>query len=494
MRTVILAAVVASLGAGCRRDAAPPSLQIVGEAARPRLGEDAGRSPYFDGHAVTLRAARGEILGLTILHRGGPLQLTIDGIAVALAEAEAVTVRRPSTALWGPGRGAGAYPELLRPAAAPSGGAGFVELTVPRDATPGRHVGELTVDDRRISVALEVVAVTLPPLDHAPRVWAYYDPRELRWTDGDAASERACVALLRRHGVLLAPDLSVEDWASHRDAYADVARLPARLSDDPATAATEVKAWLAATAGTGQVPFGIPVDEPRTAAAQARVAAVGAAVRAAGGGPGRFLMAVTDAPRLAYDGVVDLYLSPKAPRLDDGGRVGAAERWTYNGAPPRAGAMTLDAEGPALRTWGWIAWRWKIPVWYVWDALYWHDRHNRHGAPLPGKALVLGDAISFDDGEDHGDLDGVLALPDGHGGCVPTLRLATLRRGLQDRALLELAAACAPDAASAVAARMVPRALGDADGTSAGSWPTDDAAWEAARQELLTVAAGCARP
>jgi hypothetical protein len=201
-------------------------------------------------------------------------------------------------------------------------------------------------------------------------------------------------------------------------------------------------------------------------------------------------MAVTDVPRLAYDGAVDLYISPKVPRLGDGGVVGAAQRWTYNGAPPRAGAMTLDADGPALRTWGWIAWRWKVPVWYVWDALYWHDRHDRHGAPLPGKALTLADAISFDDGEDHGNLDGVLALPDGHGGCQPTLRLATLRRGLQDRALLELASACAADEAAAIAARLVPRALGDADDGDA-SWPSDEAPWEAARQQLLVLAARC---
>jgi hypothetical protein len=150
--------------------------------------------------------------------------------------------------------------------------------------------------------------------------------------------------------------------------------------------------------------------------------------------------------------------------------------------------MVLDAETPGTRTWGWIAWRWQIPIWYVWDALYWHDRHNRRGAPLPGRALDPDrDPVSFNDGEDHGNFDGVLALP----GCQPTLRLAALRRGYQDLALLELAAACNRPAAEQLAAELVPRALGDAGATS--SWPSDEAAWEAARQKLI-VLAGCQPP
>jgi hypothetical protein len=123
----------------------------------------------------------------------------------------------------------------------------------------------------------------------------------------------------------------------------------------------------------------------------------------------------------------------------------------------------------------------------VWDALYWHDRHNRKGAPLPGRAFSHDDATSFDDGDDHGNLDGVLALP-APGGCQPTLRLAALRRGLQDRLLLDLAAACDPVATAALAASLVPRALGDAPVSGDPAWPTDEAAWEQARRKLLALA------
>jgi hypothetical protein len=193
-------------------------------------------------------------------------------------------------------------------------------------------------------------------------------------------------------------------------------------------------------------------------------------VREAGGGPDRFLYAVTADPELGSD--VDLYISLHAKLAD------RATRWTYNGAPPYAGSMVVDAAPPGPRTWGWIGWRWRIPIWYVWDALYWRDRHNKKGAFDPSR-----DAVSFDDGDDHGNFDGVLALP----GCQPTLRLAALRRGLQDRALLELAAACAPEETAELAGRIVPRALGDAGDHI--SWPTDESVWEKARRTLLQLAA-----
>ena len=106
---------------------------------------------------------------------------------------------------------------------------------------------------------------------------------------------------------------------------------------------------------------------------------------------------------------------------------------------------------------------------------------------MSSRKLDLRDPISFDDGEDRGNLDGVLALP----GCQPTLRMAALRRGYQDHQLLELAAACNKPAADQVAADLVPRALGDAG--SKPSWPSDEAPWEAARRRLIELAS-CAKP
>ncbi len=500
-----------ALSPGCKRPEPGPDLQILGESARLRTTDPvSATSPWFDGIQISLVAARGEILGLQVWHRGGgPVVLALgpqgaslqsagaapqasqasqapqasgagasSGVQVRGYAVERLEVRRPSTALYGGSHGAGAYPDGLSPAEAPATNPAYFELEIERDAAPGVVSGELDAVGRRIPVTLTISPVTLPPLPL--RVWAYENSQESTWAGSD---ERACIAMFRAYGVLLSPDVHLEDWPARRDLLAGVHDVPVWISADPALAGDQVKSWIAVFSGTGQVPFAIPIDEPRRPEQRRRVRALADVVRAAGGGPTSFRFAVTDTPHAEYGDAIDLYLSPDAAHLA-GDQVA---RWTYNGAPPRAGAMVLDAEPPGMRTWGWIAWRWQIPIWYVWDALYWHDRHNRKGAPLPGRAFDAHDAVSFDDGEDHGNLDGVLALP----GCRPTLRLAALRRGYQDRALLELAAACDRPAAERIAAELVPRALGDAGATAA--WPADEAAWEGARRRLLELAS-CQAP
>lgn len=467
---------------GCGRPDPGPALQIVGESTRLRITDPVpATSPWFDGHRVAVIAARGEIVGLQVLHRGGgPVALAFPrsgAVQVRGYAVEAFEVRRPSTAMYGGGHGAGRYAEGLSPQAAPATDPAYFEIEIARDAPPGAVAGELTVSGRAIPVALTIAPVTLPPLP--VRVWAYEDPREVAWAGSD---ESACIARLRSYGILLSPDVRLEDWPARQARLAGdpgIHDVPVWISDDPAQAAEQVKRWIEIFAGTGQVPFAIPIDEPHRPELRRKLRALADAVRAAGGGPPRFRLAVTDDPHPEYGDTIDLYISPLAAHLT-GDRVA---RWTYNGAPPYAGAMVLDAEAPGMRTWGWIAWRWQIPIWYVWDALYWHDRHNLRGATLPGRALdPRRDAVSFDDGEDHGNLDGVLVQP----GCQPTLRLAALRRGYQDHALLELAAACNRPAAEQVAAQLVPRALGDAG--SRPSWPSDEAPWEAARQKLIELA------
>ena len=127
--------------------------------------------------------------------------------------------------------------------------------------------------------------------------------------------------------------------------------------------------------------------------------------------------------------------------------------------------MILDTDGVALRTWGWIAYRYGIELWYAWEGLYFSDRYNG-GAPT----AVFEQAITFDErrkgGEDFGNGDGVLAYP----GPLPSLRLKALRRGLQDRLLLlELERCGGGKEARAIAEKLVPRALGEAEVTP--SWP-----------------------
>ncbi|MCW5806888.1 MAG: hypothetical protein KIT31_31305 [Deltaproteobacteria bacterium] len=487
------------LGCGGRRDDATaavdpgPDLQVLGESSRIRLEDPVpATSPWFDGARVTLVAARGETLGLQVLHRDSDaVALTVDGAGVRAFTVASLPVVRPSTALYSGTRPPGTYADVLTPAtAAPTSNPAYFEVVVPPTAEPGLHRGELLVGTRRFPVELTVAPVTLPPL--SPSVWAYEDPREFGWTDAEpqlidravpTPRERACVALFREHGVVLAPDLPLAWWPTRKELLAGFPHIPVVLPDDAAQIAGDVRGWIAATRGTGQLPFAIPVDEPRTAEARAKVRAIGDAVHAAGGGLTTFRMAVTAEPHPDFGSAVDLHISWNAAHLTGD----TSARWTYNGAPPFAGSMTLDAASPGTRTWGWIAHRYDIPVWYVWDALYWHDRHNRRGAPLPGRAFDPRDPVTFDDGEDHGNLDGVLALPSPTG-CIPTLRLAALRRGLLDRALLALASRCSPSKTAALATRLIPVALADAPRASPPSWPLSDLPFELARRELLDLA------
>ncbi len=505
--------------AGCREAAvasSPPSLQIMAEADRRSSAEPiAGSSPIFDGTTVRLRAARGEIVGLTVWQRErAEVSLTFAEAAVQVAgfEVQWTKVSRPSTAMYGGSRGAADYPDALIPSPAPRSDPAYFDLAVSSDASAGLRRGTLRVGARAIPVELTIAPVQLPPLAKAPWVWAYYDPRELAWRRGAAidsdaafADEERCAAMFRDHGVMATPELVPETWPRRRALVAGSRYVPVMLPSAPAEMAAAAAFWSAALAPTDQLAFAIPIDEPRQEARRLEVRALGEALQRARGAeaPPRLLLAVTDEPRPIYGDAVDIFISPRA--ISRHAAPIRAERWTYNGNPPYAGSMVVDAGNADLRTWGWIGWRWQIPLWYVWDALYWHDRHNakRAGLPRPGRAMRPGDSVTFDDGEDHGNFDGALALPgpigDGDGvdagdgsPCLSTLRLKTLRRGLQDRQLLEAASctAASRQRAADLAAALIPFALADA---FAASWrrPITSARWAEVHGQLLDLAAAC---
>lgn len=489
--------VAAAALAACQTRPAGPALTVVGEGTRPRWTDALpAASPFFDGARVRLRAARGEVLGVHVVRAGRGqaavgLDLVAAGVTVTAFAVDHHTVALPSTAMYGGSRGPGRYPDRLRPSSQPvaAARAAFFDVAVAGGAAVGVHGGWLTVGDQRWPVELVVEDVDLPALDAPARAWAYYDAREIsraHQVERGAATfavERAYAALFRAHGVIASPELTPQSWAERRELVAGLPFVPVLLPVEPGPLAAEVRAWLELTAGSGQVPFAIPIDEPRAIVDQLRVRARAGWVRAAGGGPGRFLYAVTQRPSWLLGPDVDLHISPFAAGVVPGA-------WTYNGTPPWAGAMVLDAADPGARTWGWIGFRHDVPVWYVWDALYWRDRYNRGRDAAPFTDLV-GDPRTFDDGEDHGNLDGVLAYP-GDGGPLPSLRLKAVRRGLQDRALLEALAACAGrPAAQAIAREVVPRALAHARRGERPTWSADEAVWEAGRQRALDALVAC---
>jgi len=475
-RGAVLAAGLAALTA-CQVQGGPP-LQVLTETARPRWRDDLpATSAIFDGVTVRLRGARGEVLGVEVLR---PPADPVD-VALTLADADVrgfavdhAVVTSPSTVLYGRSRGAGRYPDRLTPVAGAiaTQRMAYFDVAIPEAAVVGVHRGELVVGDRRFPVELTVEPVTLPAIDAQPWVWAYYNPNEIARVIGsrDAATtlaaERDYAALLRSYGVIASPELTADSWDARRDLVAGLRYVPVLLPREQPALDAEVRGWIARTAGTGVVPFAIPVDEPRTAEAQARVRELSGWVRAAGGGPGRFLYAVTHGPTPALGDAIDVYIASDAVR---GGTLPPERAWTYNGAPGWAGAMVVDADDAGtLRSWGWLGFAHDIPLWYVWDAFYWRDRHNRGRDLAPAHDLVA-DPLTFDDGEDHGALDGVLAYP----GPLPSLRLAQLRRGLTDRLLLEAAAARV--GRPAVLALIPPR------------WPTSDAAWQHLRDRIYPL-------
>ena len=466
-------AIALALIAACQVQPPGPALQVLTETARPR-GTDAlpARSAIFDGAVVRLRGVRGETLGIEVARVGrtaATVSLTLDGVDVRGFAVDHAVVQSPSTVMYGASRGAGTYPDRLTPVRGPvsTPRMAYFDVAIGADLAPGRYRGELVVDDRRWPVELTVDATVLPALDAQPWVWAYYDARELP----DADTEARTAALFRRHGVIASPELTADTWDARRAQVAGLRFVPVLLPREPEGIAADVPAWIARTAGTGVVPFAIPVDEPRRDDARAKVRAVSAQVRAAGGGPGRFLYAVTAGPHPALGDAIDVYIAPTAVR---GGVPAGTQAWTYNGAPGWAGAMVVDADDGTMRSWGWLGFVYDVPLWYVWDALYWRDRHNRGRDRAPTHDLLTS-SITFDDGEDHGALDGVLVYP----GPLPSLRLAQLRRGLLDRLLLEaVAARRGRDVALAIARTVVP-----AEGPP--RWPADDAAWERLRVQLL---------
>jgi len=481
-----------------------PPVQVLGDSTRLRANEPSPKvSPFFDGERVHLRGARGETLGVEVRIADGRERLvTLElggGIGVKSFAVGALEVKEPSTDMYGPSTGRGRYPDVLRPTtgAVPSSELAYFDVVIPEHAEPGRYTGSLRIDQRALPVTLDVSRAKIV-LDHAPLVWVFYAPSELARLHGvpddDSPAELALEAryyeLFRAHGALLASDLSPARTAARRDFMHDVKYWPVAIDTSSDEAITrDTRAFIEEFRGTGVTPFAIPVDEPKTRAQKQRARHIADVIGAAGGGRPLLLRAVTDARDPIYGDAIDLYFSPdNFPAVAAEQRGSGVRFWTYNGRPPAAGSMILDTEGTALRTWGWIAQKYGIDLWYAWEGLYFSDRYNDR-TPTD----VLHDPVTFDErtnprgGSDFGNGDGLLAYPN----ALPSLRLKALRRGLQDRLLLrELERCGGSEAAQKLVARVVPRALGAAKGSP--SWSLSEPAWEAAREELLDdVEAAC---
>ncbi len=483
--------------AGC---SCAPDVQIVGATVKRIQGEEAPyRSEYFDGKSVKLRGVRGETLGLQVLlsdQEAKHLDLVFyaKGAHAQAFRVGFIDVKEPSTAMYGTSRGPGSYPDILFPVDLPTqiSGQAFIDIAISPHAEPGTLPGQLRVGEKQYPVELKVEPIRID-LSKDPLVWVFYLPREIARVHGVPEDdgeplleiEAGYHELFRRHGAYLATNLRPDRFPPRRKFVKNVRYWPAAV--DTSTEETiehDVKLWLEYFKDLDVTPFMIPVDEPATLNQRQRARWIAEVVGKSGGGRPRLLRGVTDSVHDIYGGVMDVYFSPRNfPKTAKRRRPRGERFWTYNGRPPGAGSMIIDTHGVALRTWGWIAYRYDIDLWYAWEGLYFSDRYN-NGGPTD----VLVDPITFDErsdgGEDYGNGDGLLAYP----GPLPSLRLKAMRRGLQDRLLLKKLELCGGHAqAQRVAERLVPVALGEAALDANPSWPLDEAPWERARYELLDL-------
>jgi hypothetical protein len=169
--------------------------------------------------------------------------------------------------------------------------------------------------------------------------------------------------------------------------------------------------------------------------------------------------------------------------------------WTYNGGEPYAGSQVIDTSGLGPRSWAWIAQRYGVECWLLWDACYFKDLYN--GCNTND---VWTDPITYDQRRsgatwpDWGNGDGTLfypGTPRGISGPVASMRLKSWRRGAQDYEYMWILDRYGRgDFVDGLVDGIIPYAFGDAEGRST-AWSKDAAVWEEARiamgNELASV-------
>lgn len=162
-------------------------------------------------------------------------------------------------------------------------------------------------------------------------------------------------------------------------------------------------------------------------------------------------------------------------------RIEAGEKaWFYHSGHPSVGAHSINASGIEMRTWGVIGARYGLQGQFMWainlgsndfpfrDPQF-TEEENRAGNGVlvyPGNQL---DKIGYEKSA----------------GPVPSMRLKSWRRGLQDAELYFLAVEKSPVAADSLIKRQMPRALTEGQGEA--SWSSDSADWINFHRQLLEL-------
>jgi len=409
---------------------------------------------------------------------------------------------------------------VMPPPAVPAGalGAFWVDVDVPDASPPGRYAGVATVEGdgavlSRFTVAIDVRPTPLP--FRAASVFIYYEAERLSTrigADSGAAVERQLWQLLHAHHIdALAPLLEV----------ADVDRL-SKVYDG--TLFSEAAGYRGP--GAGQPPAVVALGtygdlgEP-TPAVLARVDAMVARLPA---GLDTFLYAIDESCKSPRAGdwkralaghppprplaVAQTCDDPPAQQdvdvamLSAGGftratpaeaRAAGRRAFIYNGILPATGPLMLDVDPRGLVANGWIAATMAIERWFYWESIFWDDSNRGgQGAIDP---FVTAETFHNADG-DTALGDGLLLYPGrqqgrfaasslGLAAVLPSLRLKAIRRGVEDAALIALAAREHPDETAALVARALPAALDEAGPRAHASWDAAPLSFAEARAALL---------
>jgi Glycoside hydrolase 123, catalytic domain len=166
-------------------------------------------------------------------------------------------------------------------------------------------------------------------------------------------------------------------------------------------------------------------------------------------------------------------------------RAAAGEQvWFYHAAHPAIGIHAINAPGTELRTWGVTTARYGFTGHFIWAVNFGHheepyrqptykkgdDRFGNGTMVYPGAGLTTIGMPARDEP-------------------IPSIRIKSWRRGLQDAELARLARARGPKAKAQVERllrELIPRALSEASGEA--SWPQDSAVWGRVHRELLKLA------
>jgi len=400
-----------------------------------------------------------------------------------------------------------------------SRGAIWIDLEVPTRAPIGRVATEIVVSHAdavlaRLPVVLDIGNAELPY--RAASFLAYYEPRNLVQRIGALEpAEKQLFQLLHRHHV---------DALGSIRSEADLERLRPAL-----TGALYTKEYGYQGPGEGVAKTAVTIGaygtlgDPHPDKLQAIEAlvpripeaiedvflyAIDEQCESPRGPTWRSLLADSSARkrvRVAHSCAedprhqkVDLVLLP-SQSFQEEAAIGTREQghdvWVYNGRLPHSGPLMLDAPATSLLVDAWIAATRPTGRWFLWETTFWND--GNRGGRGPVDPFVVAETFHNDDG-DSALGDGVLVYPGkqtgrfahhsaGFDGVFPSIRLKLLRRGIQDAGYLALARSAHPGEADAITTRLLPRALDDVDLDEDTPFPTEAAAYTAAREALRAL-------